>query len=100
MPGIETFFVSVHRERFLDIVDGRVDVGGMTMMKDIALKGLSGVPGERVVNKVQDIVWDDILSEHCQLPKVRNFSLIFTNRIRSITKIFLYCLSLFSLCFS
>lgn len=60
----------MHRERFLDIVDGRVDSGGMTKMKDITLKGKSGVPGEQITNKIQDFQWDDVLSEHCQLPKV------------------------------
>lgn len=39
-------------------------------MKDVSLKGVQGVSGERVVNKIQDFVWDDILSEHCQLPQV------------------------------
>lgn len=60
-----------HRERFLDLVEGRQDTAGMTKMKDISLKGVQGVSGERVVNKIQDFVWDEILSEHCQLPQVR-----------------------------
>lgn len=49
-----------------------MDTGGMTKMKDISLKGVSGVSGERVVNKIQDFVWDEVLSEHCQLPQVWN----------------------------
>lgn len=62
---------SIHRDRFLDLVDGRAETGGMTKMKDISLKGVKGVSAERVVNKIQDFVWDEILSEHCQLPQVR-----------------------------
>ncbi|KAK3856487.1 hypothetical protein Pcinc_037194 [Petrolisthes cinctipes] len=66
------------RERFLDIVDNRVESGGMTKMKDIALKGLAGIPGEQIVNKIQDFVWDDILSQHCQLPQVLDYVECFT----------------------
>ncbi|KAK8380268.1 hypothetical protein O3P69_016704 [Scylla paramamosain] len=66
------------RERFLDLVEGRQETGGMTKMKDISLKGVQGVSGERVVNKIQDFVWDDILSEHCQLPQVLDYVECFT----------------------
>ena len=64
------------RERFLDLVEGRLDTGGMTKMKDVSLKGVKGVSGERVVNKIQDFVWDDILSEHCQFQQVRMLHLV------------------------
>ena len=40
-------------------------------MKDVTLKDMKNVSGERVVNKIQDFVWDEILSEHCQIPQVR-----------------------------
>lgn len=58
------------RTRFLDIVDGRVPKSQMTMMKDIALRGRSDVPQERVVNKLQDWVWDDVLSQFVVLPQI------------------------------
>ena len=58
------------RNRFLDIVEGRLDSGQMTKMKDISLKGRKDVSGEMVVNKIQDFVWDDVLSEHSQHPNV------------------------------
>lgn len=51
-------------------MEGRVDTGGMTKMKDISLKGLKNVSGELIVNKLQDFVWDEVLSEHCMLPQV------------------------------
>ncbi len=40
------------RQRFLDLVDGKVDKGGMVVMKDISLKDRTGVSNERLVNKV------------------------------------------------
>ncbi|XP_043194893.1 phytanoyl-CoA dioxygenase, peroxisomal-like isoform X2 [Amphibalanus amphitrite] len=58
------------RARFLDIVDGRVPKSQMTMMKDIALRGRADVPQERVVNKLQDWVWDDVLSQFVLLPQI------------------------------
>lgn len=54
------------------MVEGRADCHGIVKMKDIALKNAKNIPGERVVNKLQDFVWDEILSEHCQLPQVIN----------------------------
>ena len=62
--------VAVSRARFLDIVDGRVPKSQMTMMRDISLRGRSDVPQERVVNKLQGWVWDDVLSQFVLLPQV------------------------------
>ena len=42
----------------------------MTMMKDISLRGRTDVTQERVVNKLQDWVWDDVLSQFIRLPQV------------------------------
>ena len=58
------------RTRFLDIVDGRVPKSQMTMMKDISLRGRTDVSQERVVNKLQDWVYDDVLSQFVMLPQV------------------------------
>ncbi|XP_064107739.1 phytanoyl-CoA dioxygenase, peroxisomal-like [Macrobrachium nipponense] len=66
------------RDRFLDLVEGRVDTAGMTKMKDIALKDKKNVAAERVVNKLQDFVWDEVLSEHCLLPQVLDYVECFT----------------------
>jgi len=52
------------QQRFLDIVDGKVEKGGITMMKDVSLKGKTGISNERIVNKIQDFVWDDVLSKY------------------------------------
>ncbi|XP_037797879.1 phytanoyl-CoA dioxygenase, peroxisomal-like isoform X1 [Penaeus monodon] len=66
------------KERFIDLVEGRVDTGGMTKMKDISLKGLKNVSGELIVNKLQDFVWDEVLSEHCMLPQILDYVECFT----------------------
>jgi len=64
--------------RFLDLVEGRANTGGMTKMKDVTLKDMKNVSGEQVVNKIQDFVWDEILSEHCQIPQVLDYVECFT----------------------
>ena len=39
-------------------------IGGITMMKDVSLKGKTGISNERIVNKIQDFIWDDVLSRY------------------------------------
>ena len=46
------------------VYDKKLIVGGITMMKDVSLKGKTGIPNERIVNKIQDFVWDDVLSRY------------------------------------
>ena len=36
----------------------------ITMMKDVSLKGKTGISNERIVNKIQDFIWDDVLSRY------------------------------------
>lgn len=79
IPGlIPSDMIDKWRNRFLDIVEGRLDSGQMTKMKDVSLKGKKGVSGELIVNKIQDFVWDDVLSEHCQHPNILNYVECFT----------------------
>eukprot|EP00095_Tigriopus_kingsejongensis_P010434 maker-scaffold294_size218657-snap-gene-1.22 protein:Tk10434 transcript:maker-scaffold294_size218657-snap-gene-1.22-mRNA-1 annotation:"hypothetical protein DAPPUDRAFT_188919" len=66
------------RERFLDIVDGRVTKGGITMMRDVSLRGKAGVSNERMVNKVQDLVWDDVFSKYIMSPRLLDYVENFT----------------------
>ncbi|RXG69158.1 Phytanoyl-CoA dioxygenase, peroxisomal [Armadillidium vulgare] len=47
--------------RFLDLIEGRVYNQNMTKMKDVALKDRKDMPPERVINKIQDFIWDEIL---------------------------------------
>lgn len=41
----------------------------MTLMKDISL-AKTNAKGEYLYNKVQDIVWDDVLSKYITSPQV------------------------------
>jgi len=66
------------RERFLDIVDGKVAKGGITMMRDVSLKDSVGISNERRVNKIQDFVWDEELSKFVTFPQVLDVVQCFT----------------------
>ncbi|XP_069946621.1 phytanoyl-CoA dioxygenase, peroxisomal isoform X2 [Cherax quadricarinatus] len=66
------------RDRFLDLVEGRVSSGGMTKMKDISLRNVEGVSGEMMINKIQDFVYDEVLSQHFMLPQVLDYVECFT----------------------
>ncbi|XP_018016264.1 phytanoyl-CoA dioxygenase, peroxisomal [Hyalella azteca] len=67
------------RDRFLEIVEGDTGSSGMiTKMKDISMRGVAGVSGERSVNKIQDFVWDPKLCTHCTLPQILDYVECFT----------------------
>ena len=34
------------------------------MMKDVSLKGKTGISNERMINKIQDYVWDEVLTKY------------------------------------
>lgn len=40
------------------------------MMKDISLRGQQGISNERMVNKVQDLCWDEVFSKFIGHPRV------------------------------
>jgi len=61
------------RQRFLDIVNGLVDAGQILRMKDLSLKDKTGLPNERIYNKIQDYCWDPILSKYIMYPKVLDY---------------------------
>lgn len=48
------------------------------MMKDISLRGKSGYTNERVVNKIQDWVWDDVFSKYILYPQLLDYVENFT----------------------
>merc|ERR1719211_665233 len=48
------------------------------MMKDVSLKDRTGISNERIVNKVQDFLWDDELSKFAMLPEVLDVVEAFT----------------------
>ncbi|RZB40008.1 phytanoyl-CoA dioxygenase, peroxisomal-like, partial [Asbolus verrucosus] len=57
------------RQRFIDICEGKVDSGFMTVMKDPSLKN-KGVKGEYLINKIQDWLFDDVLFKYCSYEPV------------------------------
>lgn len=74
MPGIvERDLLDECHQRFLDIVEGRIPKGGMTVMRDISLKDTAGLSRERIVNKVQDLVWDDVFAKYIGHPKLLDY---------------------------
>jgi len=73
------------KERFLDIVDGAKDTGAILRMKDLSLKDVTNLPNERIYNKIQDFVWDDILSQYILLPDLLDYVQCFTGpNIRAV----------------
>jgi len=56
-------------QRFRDICEGKVDKGRITLMKDLSLSK-TGVTGERLYNKIQDFMWDEVLYEFISFPEL------------------------------
>jgi hypothetical protein len=56
-------------QRFIDICEGHVPQGQMTLMKDISLEKTNAT-GQYLYYKVQDIAWDDVFSKYILHPKV------------------------------
>ncbi len=48
------------------------------MMRDVSLKDRVGISNERIVNKVQDFLWDEELSKHATFPQVLDVVEAFT----------------------
>lgn len=58
----------------MDICHGRVqETGHLVAMKDISLRGKTSIDPERVVNKVQNYQFDDVLSTYFKLPEVLKY---------------------------
>lgn len=74
------FLILFFRQRFIDICDGKVNRGGITVMKDISSvkKNQEATSNERIVNKIQDILWDDVFEQYFLHRKVIIFSMIQT----------------------
>lgn len=45
----------------------------MTIMKDVTLRKMEGIPPENVVNKIQDYQADPVLSSYFRLPEVLKY---------------------------
>lgn len=67
-------YLDMCQQHFLKICDGQVETTGMTVMKDIILAKQGNVKGERLINKIQDFLYDDLFFEkyasHPEIVKV------------------------------
>lgn len=60
----------IFRQRFIDLCEGKIDKGAITMMKDVSLMQ-KGASGEHLYNKAQDIAFDDVLSQYIMHSRVQ-----------------------------
>ncbi|CAH2098048.1 unnamed protein product [Euphydryas editha] len=58
-----------YKQRFLQICKGTVDKGNITVVKEISLKD-KGVTGENLINKLQEIHYDDVFMTYTEHPRV------------------------------
>lgn len=65
-------------QRFQEICDKKVKVPGLTIMKDISLNKKNGLPGEKVINKIQDYFYDDVLFSYCKNQQILDYVESFT----------------------
>lgn len=70
---VDSKLLDACKERFIALCDRQIPWNGMTMMKDVALAKIKNAKGERVFNKVQDFVYDDVLFQYCIYPAVSYF---------------------------
>jgi len=59
-------------QRFDDVCEGRVPRGSMTMMKEMSL-AKTNAAGQYLYYKLQDIVWDDVMSNYFLHPKILDY---------------------------
>ncbi|KAJ4439554.1 hypothetical protein ANN_07678, partial [Periplaneta americana] len=74
---VEDDLIEEFRQRFVDVCEGRIPKGNMTLMKDVSLKN-TGVKGELLYYKLQDFVWDEVLCKFILHPKVLDYAECFT----------------------
>ncbi|KAJ2945023.1 hypothetical protein O0L34_g1919 [Tuta absoluta] len=58
-----------YKQRFIKISKGLVEKGGITVVKEPALKA-KGLKGEALVNKLQDILFDDVFAQYVENPRL------------------------------
>lgn len=64
---IDTTSLDTYKQRFEQICKGLVDRGNITIVKEPSLIA-AGVTGLEAVNKIQDILFDDVLSQYIENP--------------------------------
>ncbi|XP_015928873.1 phytanoyl-CoA dioxygenase, peroxisomal [Parasteatoda tepidariorum] len=63
--------LEIYRQRFKDICDGKVNIPGLTVMRDVTFSKTR--PNERVINKIQDFIFDEVLFDYCSLPQIVDY---------------------------
>jgi phytanoyl-CoA hydroxylase len=58
------------KKRFQEICEKKIDIPGMTVMKDVAISKSEFSVGEKAITKIQDFCQDDELFEYCCLPPI------------------------------
>jgi len=71
--------IDAFANRFNEICDKKVRPAGITVMKDVSLLR-EDMPGERVINKLQDFFNDDVLFSYCQNERILNYVQSFTGK--------------------
>ncbi|XP_026324556.1 phytanoyl-CoA dioxygenase, peroxisomal-like [Hyposmocoma kahamanoa] len=66
---IEATSLDKYKQRFVQICKGLVDRGNITIVKEPPLVA-AGVKGEDAVNKLQDILFDDVFSQYFEDPRL------------------------------
>ncbi|KAK7580099.1 hypothetical protein V9T40_000728 [Parthenolecanium corni] len=69
--------LDLFRQHFIEICEKKIDVGIMTLMKDISL-AKTNAQGEYLYNKVQDIAYDEVFSKYMFYPKLLDYVECFT----------------------
>ncbi|KAG8178034.1 hypothetical protein JTE90_025089 [Oedothorax gibbosus] len=63
--------LEIYKNRFRDICDNKVQVNGLTVMKDVSYH--KDRPDERIINKIQDFMFDEVLFDYCRLPQILKY---------------------------
>lgn len=66
---IDTTSLDRYKQRFVQICKGLVDRGQIRFIKEPSLVA-AGVKGEDAVNKIQDILFDDVFSQYIEDPRL------------------------------
>ena len=80
-------------QRFVDVCEGRVPRGSMTLMKEISLAKTTAA-GQYLYYRLQDIVWDDVMSKYILHPKVSSRMTLWNYIRRTVVIIYTYHLIL------
>lgn len=70
--------IQKYAERFQQICNKEVDVPHMTVMKDVSSTNVAR--SERTINKIQDFMFDPVLFQYCEDPKILKYAEAFVGK--------------------